>query len=606
VIDRADSHRRSYYSAPPRDIIARAQTLSGALCYNRPVMNRFLVVARFAPIALLVACDAPVATDAGRDDVRTRTDAAPLDALDSAAPDVGALDVAADAPVEDAALDVVVSDVLSDTGVDARPPLRIPHSASVLVGIIGTGQSLSVGATSTPALTTRQRYENVRLRDMGTPPLYDGVGDRLSLVPLVEPVRSDVSGGTQLYPNNIAGETPHGAMAHELSFDALRRAGVQFATAHIVVGESGRPMDFIRRGGTGRAYASSIYETTAIATLARNEARRFEVGAVILTHGESDWNNSNYATAVRALADAYRMDIPSITMQRSEIPLIHSQQGTFPGQVGRGQSTLLQWQASVENRGVVILSGPKYQLEYSADRIHLTAAGSRSLGIAYARAYAQTMFEGRPWRPLEPVAARRVGADVEVEFHVPSPPLAWEESIPQPHTTTHPTSGAPPTIWARGRGFELEQAGRAITIQSVSIRGNFVVISPATPLSPGDFSVRYAMTQDAPGYTGGTPWARAGQLRDSDPYVGHDRVTVMAAVTERSNVLRVTSGSLDGHATRALVRGAGLPPSGAVVTAATGAMLTLASPWSGPSGTVPIEVQSDQRNYAVHFEIVGR
>lgn len=552
--------------------------------------------------ALLVACENAPAQDAGREDSGARADSV---ASDATAPDAVADALAMDAS-EDASADVPSLDVLSDTGVDARPPLRIPHSASVLVGIIGTGQSLSVGATSTPALSTRQRYENVRLRDMGAAPLYDGVGDRLSLVPLTEPVRSEVAGGGGTYPNNIAGETPHGAMAHELSFDALRRAGIPFATAHIVVGESGRAMDYIRRGGVGRAYGASIYETNAINAIARSEALRFEIGAIVLTHGESDWNNINYGTAVRDLANAYRMDLPRITMQTTEIPLIHSQQGTFPGQAGRGQSTQLQWQASVDNRGVVILSGPKYQLEFNTDRIHLTAAGSRALGIKYAQVYAQTMFEGRPWRPLEPIAARRAGADVEVEFHVPAPPLEWESSIPQPHTTAHPTSGAAPAVWARGRGFELEQAGRAITIQSVAIRGSTVVITPMTALSPGDFTVRYAMTQDTPGYTGGTPWARAGQLRDSDPYVGHDRVMVTATVTQNSNVLRVTSGSLDGHGVRAVVRGAGLPAMGAVVTAAAGAMLTLASPWTGPSGSVPVELHSDQRNYAVHFEIVGR
>lgn len=552
----------------------------------------------------LVACDSPSARDAAPDDVPIAVDSRTVDVATDAL-DATAMDTASDVG-DDTTSDATALDVLSDTGADTRPPLRIPHSASVLVGIIGTGQSLSVGATSTPPLSTRQRYENVRLRDMGTAPLYDGVGDRLSLVPLTEPVRPEVAGGGGTYPNNILGETPHTAMAHELSFDALRRAGVMFATAHIVVGESGRAMDYIRRGGIGRAYAASIYETNAVATLARSEARRFEVGAIVLTHGESDWNNINYGTAVRDLANAYRMDLPRITMQSTEIPLIHSQQGTFPGQAGRGQSTQLQWQASVDNRGVVILSGPKYQLDFSADHIHLTAAGSRSLGIKYAQAYAQTMFEGRPWRPLEPTVARRAGADVEVEFFVPSPPLEWESSIPQPHTTAHPMSGAAPVVWSRGRGFELEQAGRAITIQSVVIRGNTVVITPATALSPGDFTVRYAMTQDAPGYTGGTPWARAGQLRDSDPYVGHDRVMVMATATQNSNVIRVTSGSLDGHGLRALVRGAGLPASGAVVTAVSGAMLTLSAPWSSPSGSVPVELHSDQRNYAVHFEIVGR
>src|SRR6266849_584608 len=80
------------------------------------------------------------------------------------------------------------------------------------VAIIGTGQSLSVGAGA-PPISTVQPYHNLKLLDSGPDPRYplDGGGD-LSLVPLVEPIKPHLLGydDTQ-YPNNIAGETPNTA-----------------------------------------------------------------------------------------------------------------------------------------------------------------------------------------------------------------------------------------------------------------------------------------------------------------------------------------------------------------------------------------------------------
>lgn len=545
-------------------------------------------------LLLLCACESTTYPDASRADTSIDADSATtVTTIDATMDAITTIEGGADSAT-------------GDSGAEASVRYTIPRSTNVLVGIIGTGQSLSVGATSTPALSTQQPYENVRLRDTGSPPLYDGVGDLLSLAPLIEPVRSDIAGGTGLYPNNIAGETPHTAMAIELSRFADRRAGELFASAHTVVGESGRGIDAIRRGGIGRAYASSLYEVAAFTRLAAAEGRRYEVGAVVLTHGETDWNNANYNADLRALVDAYREDVPRITGQRQGFAMILSQQASLPGTPGWPLSTQLQWRASVDHAAVILCSGPKYQMEFNADHVHLTAAGSRALGIKYGQVYAQQSFEGRAWRPLEPVAVRRDGARVAVTFHVPVGPIEWERSLATPHTTAHPMSGPAPTAWAAGRGFELEQASAPVAIQSVEIQANTVFITPAQPLAAGPFTVRYAMTQDVSGYTAGTPWSRAGQLRDSDPYRGHDAITVMATVTEDSPVLRVSRGSLNGHGVRAWVHGSGLPRAGAVVIAATDATITLSERWSGPSLTVPIEVQSDQRNYAVHFEWLVR
>src|SRR4051794_41005608 len=59
------------------------------------------------------------------------------------------------------------------------------------VGIVGTGQSLSIGGLGTPVLATQQPYGNLKLGFGGAtvaPPFDPGIAS-LELVPLTEPIR---------------------------------------------------------------------------------------------------------------------------------------------------------------------------------------------------------------------------------------------------------------------------------------------------------------------------------------------------------------------------------------------------------------------------------
>lgn len=63
------------------------------------------------------------------------------------------------------------------------------------VGVIGTGQSLSVGAAAQVPVSTTQLFHNLKLLDEGPDPKYplDG-GGILSLIPLTEPIRPHLAG----------------------------------------------------------------------------------------------------------------------------------------------------------------------------------------------------------------------------------------------------------------------------------------------------------------------------------------------------------------------------------------------------------------------------
>src|SRR5262245_37120578 len=74
------------------------------------------------------------------------------------------------------------------------------------VGIIGTGQSLSVGANGTPLTQTSQPYNNLKLAlGTATVPPYDPTSSALSVVPLVEPIRQQATSYPSAYPRNVYG-----------------------------------------------------------------------------------------------------------------------------------------------------------------------------------------------------------------------------------------------------------------------------------------------------------------------------------------------------------------------------------------------------------------
>lgn len=390
-------------------------------------------------------------------------------------------------------------------------------------GIIGTGQSLSVGVQGEHVLLTEQRFGNLKLSLGGanlTVPPYPPGDSRLALVPLVEPIRPQTTAYPSAYPFNIWGESPHTAMGDEISALSLESGRGDYVTVHTVVGESGQALSVIEKGATatpdrGHAFAASLFEVAAIARIAAAAGKSYGVGAVILTHGETDAMNPNYEQGLVRLYDDYNAGILAITHQERPVPLLLTQQQTTPGIPGVALSPIAQWKAGIDRPGAIVCVGPKYQYPYAADALHLTAEGYDRLGEKYGEAYYEQVVLGHRWQPLEPVAAMRSGRKtLVVTFHVPYPPLAWDDALPSPHAVAH-------AVWAKGRGFEVEDGAGERTIASVAIQGLAVQIELASEPSADGLVVRYAMTQDGDGQQGGRAAGRIGQLRDSDPRIGY-------------------------------------------------------------------------------------
>jgi hypothetical protein len=421
-------------------------------------------------------------------------------------------------------------------GTGAEPQLLegTPTVAWDFTGIIGTGQSLSVGAQAgnITAAATAQQFNNLKLSlgALTVPPLDADASDspELSLVPLVEPIRPVDNGYPSAYPVNLDGESPHTAMSVEITSLAKTVGGLaDLVTVHTVVGESGQPMTVINKTATevvgmgtmGRAYAASLFEARAITRLAQAQSKSYGIGAIFLTHGESDAGNANYTNDMLQLWTDYNADLRAITGQTQPIPLFTSQQhGIYlyaPGQPSRNidVSTIHQWTAALDHPDEIVCVGPKYQYPYNADWLHLEPLGYELMGEKYAEAFYQHVLLGRPWQPLQPLreTAARNGRVITVDFHVPVAPLAWDEVLPRPHQVDL-------TEWAAGRGFEVRSGATRLAIESVALLDEDTVQITCAGDVPAGATLGYAASSDAAAIAGVSP--RWGQLKDSDPFVG--------------------------------------------------------------------------------------
>lgn len=402
----------------------------------------------------------------------------------------------------------------------ASPTLSIPWGWA---GIVGTGQSLAVGdngtARNTPGASVRattQPFNNLKLSTGILAWPVDPADASLTMVPLTEPVGRSAPNYPSSWPENISGETAHSAMGNQLTALVKAAGGADYVNVHGEVGENGQCLSFLIKGATpsglnGRAFEATLIETQAITRLAQAAGTTYGVGAIIVTHGECDAGNANYAAQLHQLWADYNTDLSAITGQTQPPLMIVSQQNAVSD---RSASTLAQWQIGVQFPNDVVCSGPKYQYAYSSDAIHMLVDGYEQLGEKYAQVYYERVILGSDWQPLQPTTVSRDGRVITVNFHVPVPPLAWEETFQAPHQTSL-------TEWSAGKGFEIRAGGASVAIASVAIAGDAVQITSAADLPATGVTVGYALTADPTPMA--TPFAgtlRWGQLRDSDPFVG--------------------------------------------------------------------------------------
>jgi hypothetical protein len=473
------------------------------------------------------------------------------------------------------------------------------------VGIIGSGQSLSVGATSA-AVSLTQPFKNLTLLDSGPSPRYpmDGRTTAVwSVVPLVEPHRTNTlirTPDNNWYPENIMssgpngerGETPHSGMGNSISAAWARRGRTgDYITAHSAVGAGGLCLEYLEKGS--HAYLAGLSEARVYKQLAGAAGKFYGAGGVIFTHGECDTDRrtQDYGTRIWKLYQDYNTDLRGITGQANDIVFIASQQSSITG--GGWNSPAVQlWRQGRDHPGKVVVSGPKYA--YGPYGLHMLGPSYQRIGEKYGEVFDLIVNQGVAWRPLGPNRVTRSGTVITIDFDVPNPPLVWDANLPVPHQSQH-------RAWSKGKGFEvIDAAGNELEIASAEIVGNSVRLTMAqTPPALG-VRVGYALTADAQGFYGGTAAGLMGLLRDSDPFEGAGAENIQVQATQGSNTFSVASSAIARRAPMDIVSATGLAV-GTVVTQIGTNAITLSSPWTGASGTTTLRFQHNHYNYAVHF-----
>ncbi len=408
------------------------------------------------------------------------------------------------APLADASAPTATVDPVSTAAPSPTTPTTgpVPPEEEIVYGIVGTGQSLSVGARASNAIYPAIPVATAAGRHWMLTGLRDGRGDVTAsstwqLTALADPMRG--APAATAWPNNVFCQSPHSAIAAALT---AKIPGVQ--SVHTVVGQSGQPMSGIQKGGDRPSYAASITETARIAELLRARGVRFEILAVVLTHGESDYGSKTYGDELLRLQEDYDQDLRAITGQRTSIPLVMTQPSAgwpTPAEEASNIPQVMLDAVRAHPRELALV-GPKTGLAYVPNDFHLAAEGTVELGTQVGDFLAERLLHPDVLtEPFAPNAAlfTTISSEVtEVKVTLNRPATVDRSLFGTTHATHH-------IGWQNGLGFEAKAAnGAELPIADVVVTGDQARITVAG--TPAEIS--YTLFGDGPGTI------RRGALRD--------------------------------------------------------------------------------------------
>lgn len=414
--------------------------------------------------------------------------------------------------------------LLSSEAPAAGLPARLPRAGTDcdINHVISYGQSLSNGWQGLPPLSTVPRHDSLMLG---------------------ESVRPANEGGAEWTPTGTPGFHPLRATAQDpgtggfLSAEAMAALDADAASLGETILEGalevwrGRQLDGgAAAPGTTRLLASacgagaqSIENLSFKASpclfdrlrdcvsLARRTAAAagLSYGISALMFGQGEGNNwgaggTDDRAAYRRMLEQLRRDflrevVAGTARQTGSAPEI------FLYQTGGAYSSVennipaAQLDVALAGQGFTLV-GPVYPLTESSGG-HLDGNGYRWLGAQFGKVMHEVVTLGRRFLPLHATAASVRGQQLEISFHVPVPPLVWENPIAGKARMEVPDLG-----------FEIFDRFGPVGVESITFSSSFCVsIGLARRLGP-EAMVRYA---------GKNRFGR-GSLHDSDPTVAAD------------------------------------------------------------------------------------
>lgn len=358
----------------------------------------------------------------------------------------------------------------------------------------GYGQSLSIGSTSLPPITTTQPYANIAFNG-GTRP--DGtIADLVSFIPLVEDRLTTPEGGVN------HGETPASTSCNTITAlieaeDGLGHDDAGFDLLGAVAGRGGWSIAQLSRDAAAEAGQSVNWYTRILKAhlqagydLAQQDGKTFACQAYWWMQGEADvvYNTARatYLAALRQLQDDIEADAQAISGQAHRVPLVSYQLSW--GTLTQPAVALAQLDAA-ELDDDIYIAFPTYAIAPFAtliqsgnpDNTHLSNAGSALAGAYFGRALKRILYDGLDWRGLSAKSLRRQGRVITLDLHVPSPPVTID----------------PTTLGAlTNEGFRVRSGATTLGIESVEIAGpeRLRIVLDADP--GGSVTVRYGLDYD--------------------------------------------------------------------------------------------------------------
>jgi len=389
-------------------------------------------------------------------------------------------------------------------------------NAKIIKHIIGIGQSLSIGAQGTPALSVRPEpaFRGKNLMFNGGVRVYehiqpdDGTGAGLVLTNDVTSYFKDI------FETNENAYVVGEAMGLHI--------GETMASSMLTTGNNGDEiLLFSVCGVVDGSYAATkqgtnSYNNNLIAVqrgmlLAEQQGCEYIVEAITCMHGEADASSpiATYEADLLEWYTDYNTDIKAITGQTQDIKFFISPTASASGySLPYAFTAVAAIEASKVNDNIIII-GPKYQFPYMS--VHMQNVGYRRLGEIFGRALFNT-FNRQKWIPLIPLTCTNNNdGTIDIAFNVPKPPLVLDTTL-LPNTK----DGA--------YGFNVESSNN-VTITGVEILGSTDITKTTIRLTcsaipPVGSYVSYAYIVDPTtyGYTGilNGSYGVHGCLRDSD------------------------------------------------------------------------------------------
>ncbi len=402
----------------------------------------------------------------------------------------------------------------------AEPNHRSPAPTAKYNHIITYGQSLASAAEGWPALSKQPGYDNLMLGDSVRSATFSGdrfvpVGEA-AFKPLKAVVQLKRDPKTILDSAAIAKLEQHAQEEGEsVEVGALNMArrlyldkhDVEADAEHLFVASnastSGRSIAQLSKVGGTHEYRRVLQAVDQAKQVADAEGASYSLSAFFWLQGEYDYSQTQggindkayYKKMLRQLRDDLNADTAQAIAGQQRMPAFITYQTDAKSSVVNGSLDIgmAQWELAQEEPNWY-LAGPVYP--YVDKGTHLSANGYRWFGQMLGKVYHHVVVERGNWLPLSPRGATVEGRKILIDFHVPSPPLTFDE----------PYLGYKARM-IENRGFTLSDAKGEVPIEAVEIAANTVVRLVAGRDLVGTPQIRYA-SRAADG---------AGELRDSDP-----------------------------------------------------------------------------------------